>query len=60
LKHSKFILPYQQKIKRERSEHLILSDMVTKESFSAKRGRRAAAGFLSIFYHKDALLSTSK
>jgi len=38
-------IPYQQEIKRERSEHLISPDMVTKESFSAKRGRRAAAGF---------------
>jgi len=26
--------------------------MVTKESFSAKRGRRAAAGFLSIYSAK--------
>ncbi len=46
------IILYQQEIKRERSEHLISPDMVTKESFSAKRGRRVAAGFLSVLYHK--------
>ena len=31
------IIPYRQEIKRERSEHLISPDMVTKESFSARR-----------------------
>jgi hypothetical protein len=46
---STYILPCQQEIKREWNEHLISPDMVTKESFSAQRGRRAAAGFLSIF-----------
>ena len=30
--HLPFTIPYQQKIKRERSEHLISPDMVTKES----------------------------
>jgi len=47
----KVIIPYQQEIKRERSAHLISPDMVTKESLSAKRDRRAAAGFLSVLYH---------
>ena len=45
------IIPYRQEIKRERSDHLISPDMVTKETFSARRGRRAAAGFLSVLTH---------
>ena len=46
------IMPYQQEIKRKRSEHLISPDMVTKKSYSAKRVRRAAAGFLSALCHE--------
>ena len=49
------IIQCQQEIKRERSEHLISPDMVTKESLSAKRGRRVAAGFLSVFLYNNAL-----
>ena len=34
--------------------------MVTKESLSAKRGRRAAAGFLSVLYQKLQMLYSDK
>ena len=45
------IISCQQEIKRLRSRHLTSADMITKESLSAKRDRRAAAGFLSVLYH---------
>ena len=41
-------ISYQQEIKRERSEHLISPDRITKKSESAQRDRREAAGFLSV------------
>ena len=50
------IIPYQQEIKREQSEHLISPDMVTTESLSAQHGDCAADGFWSLLYHLDCRL----
>ena len=54
------IIPCQQKIKRLRSRHLILPDMVTTESVSAKHDSSVAAGFWSLLYHMGILVVERK
>ena len=45
------IIPYQQEIKREHSEHLISPDMVTTESYSASARRLRSRRILELLYH---------
>ncbi len=46
-------ISYQQEIKRDRREHLISSDMITKKSESAQCDRREATGFLRLESRKS-------
>ncbi len=51
------IIPYQQEIKREHSEHLISPDMVTTESYSASARRLRSRRILELLYHTSIMYS---